>query len=62
MSYQPPFNITSKIIELIRMISERIGFVQRDLLNEMEPKFWTHPQGVLHPQNQAVCFLKEHAA
>ncbi len=33
MSYQPPFNITSKIIELISIISERIGFVQRDLLN-----------------------------
>ncbi len=33
MSYRPPFTITSDIIELISAVSERIGFVQRDLLD-----------------------------
>ncbi len=30
MSYQPPFTITSKIIDLVSQISEKIGEVQRD--------------------------------
>jgi len=33
MSYQPPFTITSKIIDLVSQISEKIGEVQRDFSN-----------------------------
>lgn len=33
MRYQPPFTITPEIIDLISVISERIGFVQRDFLD-----------------------------
>jgi len=33
MSYQPPFTITPKIIDLVSEISEKIGEVQRDLMN-----------------------------
>lgn len=33
MTYQPPFTITSEIIDLISVISERLGFVQRDFLD-----------------------------
>ena len=33
MSYQPPFTITSEIIDLISAISEQVGFVQRDFVN-----------------------------
>jgi len=33
MSYQPPFTITSEIIDLVSQISEKIGEVQRDFSN-----------------------------
>ena len=33
MSYQPPFTITTEIIDLISTVSEQVGFVQRDSLN-----------------------------
>ena len=33
MSYQPPFTITSGIIDLISAVSEQVGFVQRDFLD-----------------------------
>jgi len=33
MSYQPPFTITSKIIDLVSQISEKIGEVQKDFSN-----------------------------
>jgi len=33
MSYQPPFTITTEIIDLISEVSEQVGFVQRDFLN-----------------------------
>ena len=33
MTYQPPFTITSKIIDLVSQISEKIGEVQRDFSN-----------------------------
>jgi len=33
MSYQPPFTITSEIIDLVSKISEKIGAVQRDFSN-----------------------------
>ena len=35
MSYQPPFTITSKIIDLVSQISEKIGEVQRDFSNAL---------------------------
>ncbi len=33
MTYQPPFTITTEIIDLISAISEQVGFVQRDFLD-----------------------------
>jgi len=33
MTYQPPFTITTEIIDLISVVSERVGFVQRDFLD-----------------------------
>ncbi len=33
MSYQPPFTITTEIIDLISAVSEQVGFVQRDFLD-----------------------------
>ena len=33
MNYQPPFTITSEIIDLVSQISEKIGEVQRDFSN-----------------------------
>jgi len=33
MTYQPPFTITTEIIDLISAVSERVGFVQRDFLD-----------------------------
>jgi len=33
MTYQPPFTITTEIIDLISAVSEQVGFVQRDLLD-----------------------------
>ncbi len=29
MTYQPPFTITTEIIDLISVVSEQVGFVQR---------------------------------
>jgi len=33
MTYQPPFTITTEIIDLISAVSEQVGFVQRDFLD-----------------------------
>jgi len=33
MTYQPPFTITTEIIDFISAISEQVGFVQRDFLD-----------------------------
>jgi Fic family protein len=33
MTYQPPFTITTEIIDLISAVSEQVGFVQRELLD-----------------------------
>jgi len=33
MSYQPPFTITTEIVDLISAVSEKVGFVQRDFLD-----------------------------
>jgi len=33
MSYQPPFTITTEIIDFISAVSEQVGFVQRDYLD-----------------------------
>ncbi len=33
MNYQPPFTITTQIIDLISAVSEQVGFVQRDFLD-----------------------------
>jgi len=33
VSYQPPFTITTEIIDLISAVSEQVGFVQRDFLD-----------------------------
>jgi len=33
MTYQPPYTITTEIIDLISAVSEQVGFVQRDFLD-----------------------------
>jgi len=33
MTYQPPFTITTEIIDLISAVSEQVGFVQQDFLD-----------------------------
>jgi len=33
MTYQPPFTITTEIIDFISAVSEQVGFVQRDFLD-----------------------------
>ncbi len=33
MTYHPPFTITTEIIDLISVVSEQVGFVQRDFLD-----------------------------
>jgi len=33
MTYQPPFTITTEVIDLISAVSEQVGFVQRYFLD-----------------------------
>jgi hypothetical protein len=55
MTYQPPFTITTEIIDLISAVSEQVGFVQQDFLDAPVNLMSVHTDQVSDYVGDQVC-------